>query len=456
MSKSQSADAPRVLIADDQPDVLVALRMLLRDEGYDLTTATSPEAILRALDEDNFDAVLMDMNYTRDTTTGKEGLTLLQVIRAQDDTLPVLVMTGWSSVEGAVAAMQHGANDYIEKPWNDERLLHTLRTQIELCQALRRARRAEAANQRLQKSGLPVMIGDSPVMKEVLGVLERIAPSDANVLITGEHGTGKEVVAQWLHAASNRADRPLVTVNAGGLSEGVAESEFFGHVKGAFTDARTDRIGCFELADSGTLFLDEIANTSTKLQAKLLRVLQTGDVQRVGSSRTIHVDVRVIAATNADIRAEVKEGRFREDLLYRLNTVEIALPPLRDRGDDVLLLAGHFLGEYARKYDRKFGGFDGAAQQALRAHTWPGNVRELAHAVERAVLMAPGERITAKDLGLQQREAGRGEDELTLEEAERAFIRKVLAKHGGNVQAAAEQLGMSRSALYRRIQQHGL
>jgi DNA-binding NtrC family response regulator len=245
-------------------------------------------------------------------------------------------------------------------------------------------------------------------------------------------------------------------VNAGGLSEGVAESEFFGHVKGAFTDARTDRIGCFELADGGTLFLDEIANTSTKLQAKLLRVLQTGELQRVGSSRTVHVNVRVISATNADIREEVAEGRFREDLLYRLNTVEIQLPPLRDRGDDVLLLAGHFLADYARRYERRFAGFDGAAQQALRAHVWPGNVRELAHSVERAVLMAQGDRITAKDLGLQQREAGRADDELTLEGAERAFIRKVLAKHGGNVQSAAEQLGMSRSALYRRIQQHGL
>src|SRR5690606_324617 len=220
MPKPQS-DAPRVLIADDQPDVLVALRMLLRDEGYELTTANSPEAILRALDEDSFDAVLMDMNYTRDTTTGKEGLTLLQVIRAQDDTLPVLVMTGWSSVEGAVAAMQHGANDYIEKPWNDERLLHTPGTQSELSQALRRGRRAEAANRRLQKSGL-VMIGESPVMKEVMAILERIAPSDANVLITGEHGTGKEVVAQWLHAASNRGARPPVPGDAGGVAEGVA------------------------------------------------------------------------------------------------------------------------------------------------------------------------------------------------------------------------------------------
>ena len=451
-----NGDRPRVLIADDQQDVLVALRMLLRDEGYDLTPASSPEAVIRALDEEHFDAVVMDMNYTRDTTSGKEGLTLLQVIRASDDTLPVIVMTAWGSVEGAVAAMQHGASDYIEKPWNDERLLHTLRTQLELSQALRRARRAEAANERLQQKGLPIMIGDSAEMKRLLAVMQRIAPSDANVLITGEHGTGKEVVAQWLHAASTRADKPLVTVNAGGLSEGVAESEFFGHVKGAFTDARSDRIGCFELADGGTLFLDEIANTSTKLQAKLLRVLQTGELQRVGSSRTVHVNVRVISATNADIRAEIEAGRFREDLLYRLNTVELDLPPLRDRGDDVLLLAGHFLGEYARRYEIHFAGFDGAAQQALRAHVWPGNVRELAHSVERAVLMAQGDRITAKDLGLQQREAGRAEDELTLEEAERAFIRKVLAKHGGNVQAAAEQLGMSRSALYRRIQQHGL
>src|SRR5690606_6042169 len=257
-----------------------------------------------------------------------------------------------------------------------------LRTQIELSQALRRARRAAAANQRLQKSGLPVMIGESPVMKEVMAILERIAPSDANVLITGEHGTGKEVVAQWLHAASNRADRLLVTVNAGGLSEGVAESELFGHVKGAFTDARTDRIGCFELADGGTLFLDEIANTSNKLQAKLLRVLQTGELQRVGSSRTIHVDVRVISATNADIRAEVEAGRFGGDRLYRLNTVEIRRPPLRDRGDDILRLAAYFLGNYVVRYRKQFAGFDGSAQSALLAHTWPGNVRELQHAIE--------------------------------------------------------------------------
>jgi DNA-binding NtrC family response regulator len=365
-------------------------------------------------------------------------------------------MTAWASVEGAVEAMRHGANDYLEKPWNDERLLATLRTQVELGRALRRARRLEAQNERLQRTDLPELIADSPAMQRALETLHRVGPSDANVLILGEHGTGKEVVARWLHAASERAARPLVTVNAGGLSEGVAESELFGHVKGAFTDARADRIGCFELADGGTLFLDEIANMSPRVQAKLLRVLQTGELQRVGSSRTLHVNVRVLSATNADIDAEVKAGRFREDVLYRLNTVEIRLPPLCDRGDDILRMAAHFLGQYAARYRKKFAGLDGSAQTALRAHTWPGNVRELQHAIERAVLMARGDRITSKDLGLTTRDSGSAEEEMTLEDAERAFIRKVLAKHEGNVLNAAEQLGMSRSALYRRIQQYGL
>ena len=448
--------APRVLLADDQQDVLIALKLLLADDDYVLETATTPQGVLKAIDERAFDAVVMDLNYTRDTTSGREGLTLLQCIRAADASMPVIVMTAWGSIEGAVEAMRHGANDYVEKPWNDERLRANLRTQIELGRAVRRSARLEAQNERLQKTGLPVMIAESLVMRGVLQVMERVAPSDANVLITGEHGTGKDVVAQWLHAASKRAPKPLVTVNAGGLSEGVAESELFGHVKGAFTDARTERIGCFELADGGTLFLDEIANMSPKLQSKLLRVLQTGELQRVGSSRTLHVDVRVLAATNADITEEIEAGRFREDLLYRLNTVEIRLPPLRDRGDDVLLLAGHFLSNYAAKYGRIMRGFDNAAQTALRLHTWPGNVRELAHAVERSVLLAAGDRITAQDLGLQARADGTTAEDMTLEEAERTFIRKVLAKHAGNVMAAADQLGMSRSALYRRIQHHGL
>src|SRR5262245_930571 len=453
---TNEAEVPRVLLADDQQDVLVALKLLLADDGYRLETAATPPAVLSAVEERQFDAVVMDLNYTRDTTSGREGLTLLQCIRGMDSSLPVIVMTAWGSIEGAVEAMKHGANDYVEKPWNDERLRRTLNTQIELGRAQRQSARLQAQNQRLQRAGLPAMIAESPPMENLIGILERVAASDANVLITGEHGTGKDVVAQWLHAASHRASKPLVTVNAGGLSEGVAESELFGHVKGAFTDARTDRIGCFALADGGTLFLDEIANMSPRLQAKLLRVLQTGELQRVGSSRTIHVNVRVLSATNADIQKEREQGRFREDLYYRLNTVQVHLPPLRDRGDDVLLLAAHFLGIYADKYDRDVKGFDHAGQTALRLHAWPGNVRELAHAVERAVLLARGDRITAQDLGLQARTDSVSPDEMTLEEAERTFIRKVLARHSGNVIAAAEQLGMSRSALYRRIQHHGL
>jgi DNA-binding NtrC family response regulator len=278
------------------------------------------------------------------------------------------------------------------------------------------------------------------------------------VLITGEHGTGKEVVAQQLHAASHRASRALITVNAGGLSEGVAESELFGHVKGAFTDAKADRVGCFELADGGTLFLDEIANMAAKLQAKLLRVLQTGEFQRVGSSRMQRADVRVLAATNADIRAEIAAGRFREDLLYRLNTVEIRLPPLRDRREDIPRLATHFLGEYAARYRKAIHGFDDGATAAMQAHAWPGNVRELQHAVERAILMARGGLITSDDLGLGARVPGSAADvaAMTMDDAEKYIIQQALARHGGSVVQAAEALGMSRSALYRRIQAHGI
>jgi len=287
-----------------------------------------------------------------------------------------------------------------------------------------------------------------------------VAPSDASVLITGEHGTGKEVVASLLHRLSHRSSKPLVTMNAGGLSEGVAESELFGHVKGAFTDARTDRIGCFELADEGTLFLDEIANMPAKLQPKLLRVLQTGEVQKVGSSRVIYVNVRVLSATNADLAGEIATGGFREDLFYRLNTVVIHLPPLRERREDIRPLADHYLAKYSDRYRRGFDGFDRSARQALDVHLWPGNVRELGHAIERAVLMAPGVQITAADLGLQIQVAAAGAagaaDDMTLEQAEKIFIQKVLARHGGDVRKAADQLGVSRSALYRRLQQFGL
>jgi DNA-binding NtrC family response regulator len=446
----------RILIADDQGDILDALRLLLSSEDFDVTTAASPAELVSTLERSDFDVALIDHTSTRDTTSGQEGFELLERMKAIDPTLPVLVMTGWSSVAGAVEAMRRGARDYIEKPWDDDKLLAAVHTQLELRRALRRSRRLQEENARLQRRDLPTFIAEAPAMMAVRETIDRVAPSDASVLITGEHGTGKEVVASLLHRLSNRASKPLVTMNAGGLSEGVAESELFGHVKGAFTDARTDRIGCFELADEGTLFLDEIANMPAKLQPKLLRVLQTGEVQKVGSSRVIYVNVRVISATNADLPGEIAAGRFRDDLFYRLNTVVIHLPPLRDRREDVMPLASHYLAQFADRYKRTFEGFDRSAKQAIDAHLWPGNVRELAHAIERGVLMARGAQITAADLGLQDGPAATTTEELTLEQSEKLFIQKVLARHGGDVRKAADQLGMSRSALYRRLQQFGL
>ncbi len=450
---------PRILVADDQADVLEALKLLLKGEGFEIETQNSPAGVIQAVEERDFDVVLIDLNYTRDTTSGREGLNLISVLRANDSKLPIVVMTAWGSVESAVEAMRRGAGDYIEKPWDNQRLISILRTQIELGRALRRTERLESENRMLRRDGLPEMIAQSRAMAPILEIMERIGPSDANVLITGEHGTGKEVVARWLHAASPRAQRSLVTVNAGGLSEGVFESELFGHVKGAFTDAKTDRVGYFELADQGTLFLDEIGNMPHSQQAKLLRVLQTGELQRVGSGRTRKVDVRVIAATNVDIRKEVDEGRFREDLLYRLNTVEIHLPPLRDRKEDIPALAAHFLDRAATRYRKAIRGFDAEALRQMAAHSWPGNVRELEHAVERAVLMATGDVIRADDLALRSRTSGTSAsrlEEMTLEEVEKHLIRRALDRFDGNVSRAAEALGLSRSAMYRRLQQYGI
>jgi DNA-binding NtrC family response regulator len=454
---SEDSTPPRVLVADDQPDVLQALRLLLKSEGFETSTAASPAGILDAVEARDFDAVLLDLNYTRDTTSGREGLDLLSELQRLDGTLPVIVMTAWASVETAVEAMRRGARDYIAKPWDNARLLATLRTQVELGQALRREQRLEEESRRLRKQGLPELIAESRAMAPVLEIMERVAPSDANVLITGEHGTGKDVAARWLHAASERSGKPLVTLNAGGVAESLFESELFGHVKGAYTDAKTDRIGCFELANGGTLFLDEIANVPLKQQTKLLRVLESGELQRVGSSKTRTVDVRILSATNAHIAEEVAEGGFREDLLYRLNTVEIHLPPLRDRREDIPLLATHFLKRHMKRYRKPALRFEPAAMQALLEHTWPGNVREMEHVVERSVLMAKGDAVRAQDLGLHGRaDSGAQLEEMNLEDAERYLIRKALDRYGGNVSHAAAALGLSRSALYRRLQRYDL
>ncbi|HEV3333403.1 MAG TPA: sigma-54 dependent transcriptional regulator [Bryobacteraceae bacterium] len=455
--KPADSATPRLLMADDQPDVLEALRFLAKGEGYQTEGVQSPAAVLDAVESRDFDAIVIDLNYTRDTTSGQEGLDLLTRIHAMDSTLPVIVMTAWGSVELAVEAMRRGARDFIQKPWDNARVSAILKTQIELGRALRTGQRLEAENQTLRAQRFPQLVAQSMAMRPVLDVISRVGPSDANVLITGENGTGKGLVAQTLHSASLRSARPLVTVNTGGLAEGIFESELFGHVKGAFTDAKVDRVGRFEMADGGTLFLDEIANITQNLQAKLLRALETGEFERVGSSKPRKVDVRIFSATNADLGVEVVEGRFRQDLQFRLNTIEIRLPPLRDRREDIPLLAAHFLRQHAAHYRRQFTEFDEGAVKALLAHTWPGNVRELDHAVERAVLMAQGDTIRAVDLGLRSgREGPPRIEEMSLEEVEALLIKKALARFHGNVSHAANALGLSRSALYRRLQRYGL
>jgi len=456
---------PRILIADDQADVLAALSLLLKGERFQIERTSSPDGVLRAIESQDFEVVLIDLNYARDTTSGNEGLDLLTRIRAADPTLPVVVMTAWGSVDLAVEAMRRGARDFIQKPWDNARLLAVLRTQVELAEALRRGRRLEAENLALRDSAsgatsdLPQIVADSPAMKAVLNLVERIGPADANVLITGENGTGKEVITRLLHSMSSRRSKPLISLNAGALAEGVFESELFGHVRGAFTDAKSDRVGRFELADGGTLFLDEIGNVPLNLQAKLLRVLETGEFERVGSSKTQKVNVRLLSATNADLNAEVAQGKFRQDLLFRLNTVEIRLPPLRDRGEDIPRLAEHFLRMHRERYRRPIMGFSPEALDALRHHLWPGNVRELDHVIERAVLMSTGSVVTAFDLALESTPDARLSarlEEMSLEDAERLLIKKALARFEGNANRAAEALGLSRSALYRRLQKYGL
>ncbi|MEY2484414.1 MAG: hypothetical protein QOG67_2111 [Verrucomicrobiota bacterium] len=446
----------RILIADDQRDVLEALRILLKGEGYQSEAVTSTAGIFNALEKKDYALLMMDLNYTRDTTSGQEGLEVIPRLQAIDNTLPIVVMTAWATIDLAVEAMKRGARDFVPKPWDNERLLAIVRTQIELASALRRGRKLEAENQ-LLRGNAPNIIAESVAMRPVMEMISRVAPSDANVLITGENGTGKGLVAQALHSLSPRAAKSMITVNMGGLSETLFESELFGHVKGAFTDAKTDRAGRFELADESTLFMDEIANIPLNQQAKLLRMIETGEFERVGSSRTMHSNVRIVSATNANLHDEVAAGRFRQDLLFRLNTIEIGLPSLRDRREDIMPLAKNFLRQHAQRYRKQIGGFDEIARERLMQHPFPGNVRELDHVIERAVLMSQGAQIKSNDLGLT---TGGGDsrslEDMSLEEVEAFLIKKALARNDGNARKAAEALGLSRSAFYRRLQQYGL
>jgi DNA-binding NtrC family response regulator len=454
----------RILVADDQREVREALRLLFKAEGIDAASVDSPRAALDALKKERFEAALVDLNYTRDTTSGAEGLELLRDIRKLEADLPVIVMTAWGTIDLAVEAMRLGAGDFIEKPWDNQRLMSVIRNQLALADSRGEAARLKRENEILRGDDDEPFIAESASMKSVLAQLDRVAPTDANVLILGENGTGKGVVARRLHARSQRASRPLVKVNMGGIPESVFEAEMFGHVRGAFTDAKTDRIGRFELADGGSLFMDEIANIPPAQQPKLLRVLEDGELERVGSSRTLKVDVRLISATNADLTAEIARGAFRRDLLFRLNTVELKLPPLRERDEDIALLAESFLAHFRKRYQRDGLKFAPSALQALRSYAWPGNVRELSHVIERAVLMLDGDMVDDAALNLKPEAthalsgaaALAATGSMTVDEAEEQLVRQALERTGGNIQRAATLLGLSRPSLYRRMEKYGI
>jgi DNA-binding NtrC family response regulator len=448
---------PTVLLADDQSDVREALRLLLKSEGIASVGADGPAAALECVRRREFDCALVDLNYTRDTTSGEEGLELLARLRQQAPDLPVVVMTAWGNVPLVVEAMRRGAADFIEKPWDNARLLNVLRAQMALARSARKQRRLEAVNALLSAGGAEDFIAESPAMQRVMAWVARVAPSDANVLVLGENGTGKGVIAQRLHALSARAAQPFIKVNMGGIAETVFESEMFGHVRGAYTDAKSERIGRFELADGGTLFLDEVGNVPASQQPKLLRVLEDGEFERLGSSRTQRADVRLISATNADLPAEVAAGRFRRDLLYRLNTLEITLPPLRDRLDDILPLARASLARSAQRYGRTGMRLAPSAERALQAYAWPGNVRELGHLMERAVLLADHDEIAAAGLAFGAPAQPEGDFErMTLEQADTWLVQRALQRFDGNLLRAADALGITRQALYRRMEKYGL
>ena len=449
---------PTVLLADDQDDVREALRLLLKSAGIASAGTDGPAGVLESVRRDEFDCALIDLNYTRDTTSGEEGLALLERLRQLVPGMPVVVMTAWGNVPLAVEAMRRGAADFIEKPWDNTRLLAVLRAQIALARGARRQQRLEATNALLSEGDTATeFIAESQAMRRVMAMVARIAASDANVLVLGENGTGKGVIAQQLHDLSARAAQPLIKINMGGIAETVFESEMFGHVRGAYTDAKSERIGRFELADGGTLFLDEVGNVPASQQPKLLRVLEDGEFERLGSSRTQHADVRLVSATNADLAVEVAAGRFRRDLLYRLNTLEIRLPPLRERLEDILPLARASLARNAKRYARAGLRLAPSAERALEAYAWPGNVRELGHLMERAALLADHDEIDAAGLAFG---APASSDDnfarMTLEQAEGWLVRHAMERHDGNLQHAAEALGITRQALYRRLEKYGL
>ena len=452
----------KVLAIDDNEDILFALKLLLKNHVEKVVTEITPEKIPQLMKEDDFDVVLLDMNFTKDAISGQEGFDWLQKIIEIDPDAVVVFITAYGDAEKAVKAIKAGATDFILKPWQNEKLLATVSSAIKLRQSKREAgdlkERQKEINE-IQDQPFHEFIGESPEMKEVFKTIQKVAKTDANVLILGENGTGKELVARALHRNSVRKDEIFISVDLGAIHENLFESELFGHVKGAFTDAKKDKAGRFELANGGTLFLDEIGNLTLPLQAKLLTAIERREVTRVGSNHTKNIDVRLICATNNDIHKMVANEDFRQDLLYRVNTVEIHLPPLRERTGDIPLLSEHFLKQYSKKYKKNIKKISSEAVDKLHQHSWPGNVRELQHAIERAVIMCDSDVLEADDFILSSQ--GRHKEELELETydldtIEKNVIQKVLKQNQGNITKAASQLGLTRTSLYRRMEKYDL
>jgi two-component system, NtrC family, response regulator HydG len=447
-------------MVDDDEDVLLAAKMLLKKYNFHVIIEKNPNKIPFLLNNDTYDVILLDMNFTKDTTSGKEGFEWLAQIRERDPQAVVIMITAFGDVEMAVRALKEGATDFILKPWQNEKLIATISTAIKLKKSYNEVDKLKKAKQMLEEQiSQPFrdIIGQSSAIKEVFTLIDKVAKTEANILILGENGTGKELVARAIHQKSLRKDSSFVAVDMGAITETLFESELFGHKKGAFTDAREDRPGRFELANGGTLFLDEIGNLSMALQSKLLTALQSRQVTRVGSNNTIDVDIRLICATNMPLHQMVKEGRFRQDLLYRMNTVELHIPPICERVDDIPLLANHFLGYYSRKYRKDVTNISADAITKLKKYPWPGNVRELQHAIERAVIMADSTTLQESDFLFSRKGSDAPtSDTLNLDEVEKAAVAKAIQLHNGNISKAAEELGLTRASLYRRMEKYGL
>jgi two-component system response regulator HydG len=452
----------KILIVDDDEDVLLAAKMLLKKHALQVTIEKNPNKIPFLLNNDSHDVILLDMNFSKDITSGKEGFYWLSQITERDPDAVVILITAFGDVEMAVKALKEGATDFVLKPWQNEKLLATISAAIKLKKSYNEVDKLKKARKQLQDdSNQPFkdILGDSDAIKKVFDIIDKVAQTDANVLILGENGTGKELVARALHQKSLRKDNVFIGVDMGAITESLFESELFGHKKGSFTDAKDDRAGRFEVANAGTLFLDEIGNLSLPLQSKLLTVLQNRQVTRIGANKPLSIDIRLVCATNMPIYDMVKNNEFRQDLLYRINTVELHLPPLRERQEDIPLLAAHFVEMYCKKYRKMTKSFSSSTLKRLQKYNWPGNVRELQHAIERTVIMTDNSNLTPEDfffLTNNPQAEDINVENYNLESVEKSVIQKAINKHNGNISKAAKELGLTRASLYRRLEKHGL